>query len=296
MGNRVKVLVQGWIREEALCDSIVSVDITHEIVTYCSWRPGDLIQLESGGQSPEFFLSTKLNLSLSTLLSDVDTLSFKLTQVPGETLVHVLKYLGHHKGKEPDPLPCPIRSIHMAQIVTDKWDATYVDAMDKKTIFEIILAANYMGIQPLLHLGCAKISTLIKQLDQKEINRIIEEEERYRREQAQAPMTMDSDHEADNDADDDKDEDDEDEGDGNEAENVDAVENVDEAPDDDGDTASDGDDIRIMMRQLSGSPSRIQRRLSASILAMTDSLDVDHDETNVNLDATEIVRSSSAGI
>merc|ERR1712129_433042 len=49
------------------------------------------------------------------------------------------------------------------------------------TIFQIILAANYMDIGSLLHLGCAKIATLIKQLDQKEINRIIEEEERYRR-------------------------------------------------------------------------------------------------------------------
>merc|ERR1712241_1192034 len=79
--------------------------------------------------------------------------------------------------------PCPVRSIHMAQIVSDKWDATWIDAFDKKTIFEIILAANYMDIKSLLHLGCAKIATLIKQLDQKEINRIIEEEEKYRREQ-----------------------------------------------------------------------------------------------------------------
>ncbi len=38
-----------------------------------------------------------------------------------------------------------------------------------------------MDIQSLLHLNCAKIATLIKQLDQKEINRIIEEEEQYRR-------------------------------------------------------------------------------------------------------------------
>ena len=36
-----------------------------------------------------------------------------------------------------------------------------------------------------MHLGCAKIATLIKQLDQQEINRIIEEEEKYRREQAE---------------------------------------------------------------------------------------------------------------
>ena len=34
-------------------------------------------------------------------------------------------------------------------------------------------------------MGCAKIATLIKQLDQKEINKIIEEEEKYRRENAQ---------------------------------------------------------------------------------------------------------------
>merc|ERR1712177_181389 len=95
---------------------------------------------------------------------------------------HVVTYLEHHKGAEPEPLPCPVRSIHMSQIVSDKWDTTWIDAFDKKTIFEVILAANYMDIKSLLHLGCAKIATLIKQLDQKEINRIIEEEEKYRKE------------------------------------------------------------------------------------------------------------------
>merc|ERR1712099_181278 len=119
-------------------------------------------------------------------LDDEDeTLTLKSGGQPPETLEHVITYLKHHKGKEPDPLPCPVRSIHMAQIVSDKWDATWIDAFDKKTIFEIILAANYMDIKSLLHLGCAKIATLIKQLDQKEINRIIEEEEKYRREHAQ---------------------------------------------------------------------------------------------------------------
>merc|ERR1711902_24311 len=120
--------------------------------------------------------------------------SIEIRQVPPETLEHVITYLKHHKGKEPDPLPCPVRSIHMAQIVSDKWDATWIDAFDKKTIFEIILAANYMDIKSLLHGGCAKIATLIKQLDQKEINRIIEEEEKYRREHAE-----DNDNKDDND-------------------------------------------------------------------------------------------------
>ena len=122
---------------------------------------------------------------MTTILEGDDTATtIEIRQVPAETLKHVVDYLQHHKGKEPDPLPCPVRSIHMKQIVSDKWDADWIDAFDKKTIFEVILAANYMDIKSLLHLGCAKIATLIKQLDQKEINRIIEEEEKYRREHA----------------------------------------------------------------------------------------------------------------
>merc|ERR1712013_954068 len=105
-------------------------------------------------------------------------------KLPWEPMQNVFRYLAHHNGKEPDPLPCPVRSIHMSQIVSDQRDAAFIDDFEKKEIFEIILCANALKIQGLLHLGCAKIATLIKQLDQQEINRIIEEEERYRREHA----------------------------------------------------------------------------------------------------------------
>jgi len=150
----------------------------------------ETLTLKSGGQQPKTFEINKTDAELSKFVTtilegDAQATSIEIRQVPPETLEHVVAYLKHHKGKEPDPLPCPVRSIHMAQIVSDKWDATWIDAFDKKTIFEIILAANYMDIKSLLHLGCAKIATLIKQLDQKEINRIIEEEEKYRREHAQ---------------------------------------------------------------------------------------------------------------
>jgi len=148
------------------------------------------LDLKSGGQEPKKFPISKKSAELSKLVTsvlegDADAVTIDVRQVQPETLAYVVAYLEHHKGKEPEPLPCPVRSIHMSQIVSDKWDATWIDAFDKKTIFEIILAANYMDIKSLLHLGCAKIATLIKQLDQKEINRIIEEEEKYRREHAQ---------------------------------------------------------------------------------------------------------------
>merc|ERR1719361_751936 len=131
----------------------------------------------------------------------------EMSQVPPETLEYVVMYLAHHQGDAPNPVPCPVRSIHMSQICDDQWDARFMDRFEKKTFYEIILAANYMGIESLLHLGCAKIATLIKALDQGEINRIIEEEEYRRQEQAQ----IEENKEDDDDDDDDDDNEDEDE-------------------------------------------------------------------------------------
>ena len=150
----------------------------------------EILTLTSGGDSPKKFEIAKTCAFMSKFVrviveGDADAgkyTAIEVKQVPADTMARVVEYLEHHKGKEPEPLPCPVRSIQMSQIVSDKWDATWIDAFDKKTIFEVILAANYMDIKPLLHLGCAKIATLIKQLSQEDINRIIAEEENYRKE------------------------------------------------------------------------------------------------------------------
>merc|ERR1719471_86240 len=154
----------------------------------------EILILKSGGDSPQSFPISRKAAELSKFMTecvsgDSEATTIEVRQVPTQTMERVIEYLKHHNGEEAQALPCPVRSIHMAQIVSDKWDATWIDAMDKKSIFEVILAANYMDIKSLLHLGCAKIATLIKQLDQKEINRIIEEEEKYRREHASEEQT-----------------------------------------------------------------------------------------------------------
>merc|ERR1719203_1269936 len=101
----------------------------------------DTLTLKSGGQDPKTFEISKGHAELSKFVTtilegDAEATAIEIRQVPGDTLSHVVDYLKHHKGKEPDPLPCPVRSIHMSQIVSDKWDATWIDAFDKKTIFE----------------------------------------------------------------------------------------------------------------------------------------------------------------
>ena len=45
--------------------------------------------------------------------------------------------------------------------------------MNNPTIFSIISAANFLGIDPLLQLGCAKVATKIKGKSPEEIKRIL---------------------------------------------------------------------------------------------------------------------------
>ena len=45
--------------------------------------------------------------------------------------------------------------------VTTPWYAEFVN-LDQEILFELILAANYLDIKPLLELACAKVASLIK--------------------------------------------------------------------------------------------------------------------------------------
>ena len=143
-------LITGYVRINFQGQGIVK-EIINAIIYYHGIKfDADLyVQIQSGGQNPVNYLTSRVNIALSeTLTSFAESGPIvECEQIPPETLGLTLEYLGHHKGIEPDPLPCPVRSIHMNQIVTDKWDATWIDAFDKKTIFEVILAANYLNIK-----------------------------------------------------------------------------------------------------------------------------------------------------
>lgn len=57
----------------------------------------------------------------------------------------------------------------MAEIVQE-WYANFV-GIDQETLFELILAANYMDIKPLLDLTCATVASLIKGKSPEEIRK-----------------------------------------------------------------------------------------------------------------------------
>jgi S-phase kinase-associated protein 1 len=124
------------------------------------------------------------NLVRSIIEGDSEVKTIEIKKVSTAILKLIVDYLKHHKGKTPAEIAKPIRSVKMEKIVEDEWDAKFINQQPKRTIFQIILGANYMDIKSLLHLGCAKIATMIKGKSPEGIKKILSEEDEAEQKEA----------------------------------------------------------------------------------------------------------------
>ncbi|KAL7422854.1 hypothetical protein Q5752_002150 [Cryptotrichosporon argae] len=113
-----------------------------------------------------------------------------LPNVSSSVLVKILEYCDHHKN---DPLPAA--DANDAEDARKKtadigdWDSKFIQ-VDQEMLFEIILAANYLDIKPLLDVGCKTVANMIKGKSPEEIRKLFnivndftpEEEEQIRKE------------------------------------------------------------------------------------------------------------------
>merc|ERR1711900_129347 len=112
----------------------------------------------------------------------------ELSQVDAKTLGYILEYLEILKGFSPEQIARkhdkgritkPIREtnilkcVHEDDIAEGKWIEGIFTKHRQRAIFDIMLAANFMGMTPLLHLGAVKIATLIKGKTAEEIKDIL---------------------------------------------------------------------------------------------------------------------------
>lgn len=63
----------------------------------------------------------------------------------------------------------PLKSANMAEVVQE-WYSQFI-TVDQEMLFELILAANYMDIKPLLDLTCATVASMIKGKSPEEIRK-----------------------------------------------------------------------------------------------------------------------------
>jgi S-phase kinase-associated protein 1 len=107
------------------------------------------------------FISTLIKTSLDT---DPSATEVPIPGVASGILTEVIAYMNHHKGVEPPIIEKPLRSKVMKDVCKDPFDADFIDRIgeNRQALYDLILAANYMDIKSLLHLGCAKVASLIK--------------------------------------------------------------------------------------------------------------------------------------
>eukprot|EP00457_Paulinella_chromatophora_P012676 gb/GEZN01012904.1/.p1 GENE.gb/GEZN01012904.1/~~gb/GEZN01012904.1/.p1 ORF type:complete len:179 (-),score=52.53 gb/GEZN01012904.1/:474-1010(-) len=122
------------------------------------------LQLES--QEKTLFVVPKKVALMSELVKtmaegDTEEKVIPLPNVKGNVLKLVVEYMKYHAENPPKDIEKPLKSANMAEVVGDPWDADFVDVV-QELLFELILAANYMDIKPLLDLTCAKVASMIK--------------------------------------------------------------------------------------------------------------------------------------
>ncbi|GAA5821159.1 hypothetical protein JCM11251_004491, partial [Rhodosporidiobolus azoricus] len=93
-----------------------------------------------------------------------------LPNVSANVLKKVLEWCEHHK-KDPEPLAEDLDDSRRKTTEILDWDAKFIQ-VDQEMLFEIILAANYLDIKPLLDVGCKTVANMIKGKQPEEIRKL----------------------------------------------------------------------------------------------------------------------------
>ena len=130
----------------------------------------------------------KMSDTVRNLIEDAGTENaIPLPNVTGKILSKVVEYCIYHTEH-----PTPTSDDQKEEKRTDDilpWDLDFCK-IDQATLFELILAANYMDIKPLLDLTCKTVANMIKGKTPEEIRKTFnikndftpEEEEQVRKE------------------------------------------------------------------------------------------------------------------
>jgi len=100
---------------------------------------------------------------------DEEAQEIPLPNVKAVILAKVIEFMQHSKVEPMTEIEKPLKSANMTEVVQE-WYSTFVN-VEQETLFELILAANYMDIKPLLDLTCASVASMIKGKTPEEIRK-----------------------------------------------------------------------------------------------------------------------------
>ena len=108
--------------------------------------------------------------------------SFPLNELDEKNGELIKEYLTHYNGEPPKEIEKPITSNDIKNL-TDEWSSTFVDKLSVEDLSNLTVAANYMGINSLLDLCCAKVATLCKDKTEDDIFKLFKITETFNEEE-----------------------------------------------------------------------------------------------------------------
>ena len=135
--------------------------------------PAIKLQSSDGEIFPVDVLIAKQSVTIKTMLEDLgmdeeDEEEVPLPNVNAATLKKVIQWASYHKDDPPLPEDDDNKEKRTDDI--SSWDADFLK-VDQGTLFELILAANYLDIKGLLDVTCKTVANMIKGKTPEEIRK-----------------------------------------------------------------------------------------------------------------------------
>eukprot|EP00956_Cyclotella_meneghiniana_P042714 scaffold249306_cov73-Cyclotella_meneghiniana.AAC.1 len=117
---------------------------------------------------------------LSQLVSDAtekfseseSTPPVEILKVESECLAKVVEFLNHYEKEPLEEIKTPLADNTFEGVVKQDWYRDFV-AVDNPMLFDLVTAANFMAIQPLLDLTCLQVSCQLMGKSAEEIRNIL---------------------------------------------------------------------------------------------------------------------------
>ena len=81
----------------------------------------------------------------------------------------VLEYCEHYRSTQAREIPKPLPNKNLEEAGVDSWDCEFIEMENMDDLIDLVVASNFLDIEGLLNLGCAKVASLIKGKNVEEI-------------------------------------------------------------------------------------------------------------------------------
>ena len=115
---------------------------------------------------------------LKNLLEEYkDEKELSIPEVDGENLKYIAAFLNNYKDTDPVEVSKPLDKYDIAETY-GKWDDEFISQFtEKKPLWDLMEAANYLDCKPLLELAASRVACMIKDLTGHEMLAYFELEE-----------------------------------------------------------------------------------------------------------------------